>query len=358
MHRQVRSLGGRGRIWTAIVATVAIATMAGCGGGGNGSANGGEPSKIVIGTQAQDVQPEALIKPMGWFEKHVKAPVSYANFDGGGAMNTAIRSGKIDIAELGTPPFALGLDQGLDYKAIFVDNIPAQLAEGLVVRKSLGITNPKQLVGMTIATPFGSGSDYMLGQMLVHYGISQDQVKLLNLSPGAIGSAWKSGKIDAAYIYSPISTSLLSDGGEYFVTDLELLKYSGTSGDVIVVRSEFAKKYPEAVTTFVKAMICATNFADSRSPAALKMLSETFSLPKTEFDKKSFQMATPAEQLGASEYFGGSPPGLVATVKKEANFFKDRGLVGSVADDATVSAAVDGSFLRKAMEQVGGDFSC
>ena len=326
------------------------------GSGGSGSAQ--VPSKIVIGVQSQDLQPQALVKPMGWYDKNAGVPVSYADFNGGGAMNQAFQTGDLDIAEMGSPPLALGLDKGIDYKVVFVDNESAQFGEGLVVRKNSGINTVQDLVGKTVATPSGSSADFMFGRTLAVNGVASDKVKVLNLDPGAIGAAWKSGHIDAAYIWAPVLTDLISNGGVLIASAADLLKKSGDfDGDVIVVRTDFAKQYPDSVVTFVKAMICANNFARSRTPAALKMLSETFSLPDSSFSKDNMVIPSVKDQLGPT-FFGGSPPGLEKILKRQAAYFHDTKLVPKVASDASIAAAVDPSFLNKAVQEVGPAFSC
>jgi len=197
----------------------------------------------------------------------------------------------------------------------------------------------------------------MLGQVLLKYGIPASKVNTLNLDPGAIGAAWKSGHIDATYIWAPVLQNLMADGGRVIITDTQLLASGDFDGDVIVVNNGFATKYPGAVVTILKAMICANNFANSRSPAALKMLSDTFSLPKSAFSTQNMLLPTVTEMQGP-QFFGGSPPGLVTIVEKQAKFFHDQQLVPKVASAATITSAIDGSFLAKAVGAVGPNFSC
>jgi taurine transport system substrate-binding protein len=347
---------------SAVVTLSFALTLVGCSGGPEtGSSTGSSakgPSKIVIGVQSQDLQPQALVKPMGWYDKNAGAPVTYADFNGGGAMNQAFQTGDLDIAEMGTPPFALGLNKGIEYKVVFVDNASAKYSEGLVVRKGAGIHSVKDLVGKTVATPSGSSADFMFGRTLAVNGVEPDKVKTINLEPGAIGAAWSAGHIDAAYIWAPVLQTLMKDNGELIASAADLLKTSNDfDGDIIAVKTEFANKYPDSVVTFVTAMICANNFARSRTPAALKMLSDTFSLPESYFTEENMVIPSVEEQQGPV-FFGGSPPGLETILKRQTQYFYDTKLVPKLAPDAVVRAAVDRSFLDKAVEKVGPDYDC
>ena len=356
---------GLGRIRVATLSVVTLLAIAACSSGATGSngssgaASGSAPKlgKITVGIQSQDVQPQALVKPMGWYDKNAGAPVTYADFNGGGAMNQAFQTGDLDIAEMGTPPFALGLNKGIPYKLVFVDNTTAKFGEGLVVRQDSGITSVKQLVGKTVATPSGSSSDYMFGRTLQVNNVSPDQVNLLNLDPGAIGAAWKSKHIDAAYIWAPVLQSLMADGGNLISSTADLTKDGDFDGDIIAVRTDFATQHPEEVLTFVKAMICANNFANSRSPAAMDMLGKTFNLPASQFSPDNMAIPTVQEQQGPT-FFGGSPPGLVKILKGQTQYFFDKKLAPKLASDATINSAVDGSFLAKAVQEVGTGFAC
>lgn len=337
--------------------------LVGCGGGTKpGSSTegpaGGPPAKITIGVQSQDLQPQALVKPMGWYDKNAGAPVTYADFNGGGAMNQAFQTGDLDIAEMGTPPFALGLNKGIDYKLVFVDNASAKFGEGLVVRKGSGIKTVQDLVGKTVATPSGSSADFMFGRTLVVNNVDANKVKVVNLEPGAIGAAWNAGHIDAAYIWAPVLQTLMKSDGDLISSAADLLTQSNDfDGDIIAVRTEFANKYPDEVNTFVKAMVCANNFARSRSPEALKMLSETFSLPETYFTEENMVIPSVKDQQGPT-FFGGTPPGLVTILKRQSKYFYDSKLVPKQASDETIAAAVDPSFLEKTVKEVGPDYTC
>ncbi len=344
------------KVRTAMLVLVAMVVTA-CGGGSpptSGSSSSAKPPKIVIGIQSQDIQPEDLIQPMGWFEKQVGVPVEYRDFNGGGAMNAAIQSGGIDIAELGMPPFSAGLNKGIPYQLIYIDNSVAHLGEGLVTRKGVGINSPKDLVGKDVATPFGSSADFMLNGALVHSKVDPNAVHVINLAPGAIQAAWTRGDINATYIWAPVLSQLISQGGQLMISDDEVLSDGYFPGDVIVVGNDFAKKYPDTVVTFIESMILASNYFNTRSPEVLALLSKLFGLPTTEFGTDSVVVPSPSEQV-SSKFFGGGAKVLLNSATRACKFFQQRGLTTEVASDQTIKSSINGSFLAKAVAKIGAD---
>lgn len=310
------------------------------------------PSSIVIGVQSLDVQPEDLVGPMGWFNRHAGTKVIYKNINGGGPMNTAIEAGAVDIAEVGSPPFAEGLNEGIPYQAVYVDNEAGKISEGLVVKKSAGITSVADLRGKTVATPFGSSADYMFGKALAVNHVPASSVHTINLTPAAIGAAWQRGNLVATYIWTPILTKLLGEGGRLLVSDYNLQKYGYLPGDVIVVRDAFAKKYPQLVTLFVEAMIRATNYANLRNQKSYALEKKVFGLPPSQLTATYTNFPSPALQL-TSKYFGNNGAGLKKNVTGQAKFFYTSHVTPHLATAAKIDSAVNPTFLHAAVKAVG-----
>eukprot|EP00966_Prymnesium_polylepis_P052228 1209331-Prymnesium_polylepis.1 len=79
-------------------------------------------------------------------------------------------------------------------------------SEGLVSR----VRNPRGLDGARIASPSGSTTHYHLLFLIETLGLKD--VAVLELSPAQIEAAWAVGEIDAAFIWDPVLSRLVSQG--------------------------------------------------------------------------------------------------------------------------------------------------
>jgi taurine transport system substrate-binding protein len=79
--------------------------------------------------------------------------IEFFQFTSGTEVINAMASGSIDISLNGSSPTAAGYSRGVDLQVIYIyDNIND--AEALVVDDT--VTAPQDLMGKTIAVPFGS----------------------------------------------------------------------------------------------------------------------------------------------------------------------------------------------------------
>ena len=71
----------------------------------------------------------------------------------------------------------------------------------------------EDLKGGTIAVPYGSTAHFSLLQALQDAGMdSGKDVKLINLEPEKMPSAWQGEQIDAAWVWDPVLTELMKTG--------------------------------------------------------------------------------------------------------------------------------------------------
>ena len=119
--------------------------------------------------------------------------------------------------------------------------------ESLAVRKKDNIKSIADLKGKTIAVPFATTSHYCLLRYLNSQGMSESDVKLLDMDTNSAYAAWKRGDIDAAWVWQPALQSILDDGGEILVSNGDAAKEGYMTANVEVVSSDFAEKHPELV---------------------------------------------------------------------------------------------------------------
>jgi taurine transport system substrate-binding protein len=197
--------------------------------------------------------PTMLAKGGGWIEDLTKAKVNWIEVGSGAEINTAVAAGSVDIGlGIGSSPTAAGLAQGIGYQVIaMLDNIGP--AEEMSVRTAANIKTPADFRGKKIGTPFGSTSHFRLMGFLKVNGLTQRDVTVLDLRPDALVAAWQRGDIDAAYVWSPAKSKVLAAGGEVFRTFDKLEAAGYVIADVLVARTAFTEKYPDAVVSILKA---------------------------------------------------------------------------------------------------------
>ena len=217
-----------------VMLTLTLSTLfTGCG-EEKSSKDVGSDDTVIIGTMNL-VNGDLIAQYEKLYENELGRKVQVVHFNSGKDIISALASNTIDIGEAGTAPAALAISNNLDIKIIFVGDVIGA-AETLVVKKDSGIAGIKDLAGKKIATPFASTAHYSLLNALKLEGVSESDVKLLDLKPDDILSAWQRGDIDGAYIWHPVLDRLLEDGKT--LTDSAKLAEKGiVTADLIVART-------------------------------------------------------------------------------------------------------------------------
>ncbi len=320
-------------------------------GGLAGPAQAAPPSSVIIAYQPLVAIPEGAMKQERWLEAAAGVPVEWKNFSSGADVNTAFAAGAVDFGLVGLPVFVSGLAQGIPYRLITIFDIPGT-ADGLAVRQSSGVKTMADLKGKRIGVPFGSGADYMLQGVLKENGLSSDDVTLVNLQPQPIVAAWTTGQIDAAQIWAPILTKLLSSGGSLLTDDGAMAKKGYFAGDVAVVSNRFAEQHPDMVQHWVDQNLRAVAWVNSNGPGAYAAMMKEYELTAAELKDGALPPATSfpdrAEQLSNLWLGGGTQAGLIDSCERIGKFLQSSGLIGTAPTRQQLTAGIDASFLQHA----------
>jgi len=314
------------------------------------TANAASPDVVRIGYQTVP-NGEAYVKAKGWYEKELGVKVELKEFASGRDVNTAIAAGSIDFGQLGTTPTSVGISRGLPYQVIWIHDVIGE-AEALAVKNSSNISTFKDLVGKKIAVPISSTAHYSLLNALKLNGIDQKSVKILDLQPQDIFAAWQRGDIDGAYVWDPTLGKLLADG-KLLTSSKELAEKGIVTADIEIVRSEFAKKFPEVVTKYVKLQIKANTAFKSNPNEVTATIAKAFNVDSIEGKKQvaglvwlSGKDEISAKYLGSSKKKGD----LVKTLKATADFLVEQKAIDKAADLSAFEAAVNPEFIEKALK--------
>lgn len=179
------------------------------------------PKKITLGYW-ESPNGELLTKEKGSLEAAFPdTDVEWVEFQSGTDILTAMQFGSIDFATIGTPPAALGLAKDYPFKIFYLHDIIGE-SEGLVVKKDSGISSVKDLKGKKIATTFASTSHFSLLSALEAEGVSETDVTLYDMSAPDMYASWQRGEIDGVYVWEPVKSQLIDDGGVEIVSSEDM----------------------------------------------------------------------------------------------------------------------------------------
>lgn len=188
----------------------------------------------------------------------------------------AISSGEAHFASLGEIAMLSAMAQG-NTRFYWVGNQDiAPGFEGLVAKE--GITSFEQLKGKKIGFPFGASVDITCRLLLKQHGLDPNKdVRLVNLEVGDVPSVFQTGRIDAAIIWEPGFSQLVSIDGATVLgmdTDTEVYKKFGTmtGPDVLIINKAWSDEDRLRAKRFMKAYFESLKWVDYNSEEAVKLI--------------------------------------------------------------------------------------
>lgn len=316
---------------------------------------------IGIGTQnttTNTVTGGIVIKELGLLDKYLPKTGKYANIDfkldwqnftSGPPVTNGMMANKIQIGMMGDYPLLVNgangqQSRGNETQLVAVIAYNAFGAgNGVVVNKDSPYYQLADLKGKNVSVPFGSAAHGMLLQAMQARGWSDDFWNLVSQTPEIGTSNLREKKID---------------GHADFVPFGELLPYRGFARKIfdgaetgiptfhgIVVRKDFADKYPEVVVAYIRAMMDADDWVRKNPRLAAEQIAAW-----TKIEKEVVYIF-----LGPDGIHTLDPtikPLLVNSVKTSYGVLQKLGKV----KEFNVDAWVNDSYLRTAFKQRGLDY--
>jgi NitT/TauT family transport system substrate-binding protein len=228
-----------------------------------------------------------IVKELGLLEKHLPHDGKYAgvtynvtwnDYSSGGPITNEMLAGKLQFGVMGDYPLIVNgakFQQTESLRSLYVAGTGYNLkgsGNGVVVPISSDIYSLKDLKGHSVSVPVGSAAWGMLVKALGDDKLSLGDVDLKNQAPSVGAANIQTNKIDAHADFCPWS---------------EIMKYRGTGRKIydgsqtgvpylhgLVVREDFAKKYPEVVVAFVEAIYDAGKWVEADPMKATKAMEE------------------------------------------------------------------------------------
>ena len=99
------------------------------------------------------------------------------------------------------------------------------------------------------------------------------------MSPSDAVAAWIRGDIDAAYVWEPSLNKMVQNGGKILMDSGTMAARGYPTWDIAVVMDDFAAKYPEIVTKFVKSECAAVDYWLKNPEETAAIIAKELSLP-------------------------------------------------------------------------------
>ncbi|MCM6772304.1 ABC transporter substrate-binding protein [Nocardia sp. CDC159] len=260
---------------------------------------------------------------------------TWSKFSSGADVIQAFGANSLDIGLLGSAALARALSAPLrqNLRAIWIHDVIGT-AESLVA-KDPAITSVAGLRGKRIAVPFASTAHYSLLAALSAAGIDKD-VRLVNLTPDAILGAWKGDQIDAAFIWEPTLSQLLTDG--HVVTSAAATAQGGKpTYDLAGARADFVSANPEFLAVWTAVQDWAVGQINGAPAEAAAHIAAQLGVPVDAVRKQLAGYSYPGARAQAGpEYLGGQ---LGEDLRGTAEFLLGQGEVQGVAGPEVYSGA-------------------
>lgn len=214
----------------------------------------GSPPQYTIGSAG-------IAYSKGLFEeefKNDKTKIEFFFFKGAGpAVNEAFTNKQIDFAAHGDLPSVIGRAAGLKTRLLFANNHRNNIY--LAIQPNSTLKSVKDLKGKKVSFHKGTNAQTPINRLLRANGLTERDLKVVNLDTASGKAALLNGDIDA--LFGSVDLLTLRDEGK-----LKILFTSNGNSPVytrqahVHVDDEFATKYPETTKRIVKVLVKAAHW--------------------------------------------------------------------------------------------------
>jgi NitT/TauT family transport system substrate-binding protein len=230
-----------------------------------------ETIRVAIGTQDTTINCATgglLIRELKLLEKYLphdgkykdaQYEIVWKNFTSGAPLTNEMVAGKLDLGSMADFPgsFNGAAFEKAGKKSLFITVLSGSVqgsGNGIVVPKASTVQSLAELKGKTISVPFASTAHGMLLRAIKAQGWELDKdITVVTQAPEVAGSALQSNKIDAHADFVPFAELFPHRGYARKIFDGSQAKSPTLHGSL--VDADYAKKYPEIVTAYLRAAI-------------------------------------------------------------------------------------------------------
>jgi NitT/TauT family transport system substrate-binding protein len=257
-----------------------------------GLAQPAQAETVTVGIGTQDTTTNTattgtVIRKLHLLEKYlptdgkyanIKFDIEWQNFTSGPPVTNAMMADKLQFGMMGDYPLIVNgstFENNPESKSRLIAVSAYSLAgsgNGIVVNKESPYYSFADLKGKLVSVPFGSAAHGMVLKALQDRGLSSDYFQLVNQTPEVGSTNLQEKKIDAHADFVPFAELLPFRGFARKIFDGVETNLPTWHG--VVVRTDFAEKYPEVVVAYMKAIIAANQWLRADPKAAAEKIQE------------------------------------------------------------------------------------
>jgi NitT/TauT family transport system substrate-binding protein len=319
-----------------------------------------ETLEIGIGVQnttTNTVTGGVVLKELGLFEKHLpttgkykdfKYSLSWQNATSGPPITNGMMANNIQIGMMGDYPLmvngATGQATGNETQLVAIIAYNAEgSGNGIVVHKDSPYYELADLKGKNVSVPFGSAAHGMIQRALEQKGLPPDFWNLVSQSPEIGSTNLQEKRIDAHADFVPFAELLPFRGFARKIYDGAETKTPTFHG--VVVRKDFAEKYPEIVVAYIEALMEANDWMRKNPKLGAEKVEEW-----TKINKEVVYIF-----LGPGGIHTLDPtikPAWVDAIGSDYAVLKKLNMI----KDLNIKAWVNDSYVRQAYKDLGLDY--
>jgi ABC-type nitrate/sulfonate/bicarbonate transport system substrate-binding protein len=235
--------------------------------------------RVVLAEAMQPVCAPVYVAAEKGFFKEQGLDVQLVPFSKGKLCLDAVVGGKADVATVAeTPLMHLGFTK---VPVAILSTIHfATRNTKCVVRRDKGIEKPADLKGHKVGVPIGGNAEYLMDKFLQKYGLTRNDVTVVNLNPPEMVGAIDRGDIDASFSWEPhIHRTLTQLGDKAQVFEAEDL-YRETFD--IAAMKDWADKNSETCKRLLRALVQANAYIRSNKDESVAIVARRIQMEPKE----------------------------------------------------------------------------
>ena len=251
---------------------------------------------LGIGTQdttTNTVTTGVVIRQLKLLDKYLPKDGKYANikfepdwqnFTSGPPVTNGMMADKLQFGAMGDYPLVVNgftFSNNPDSKSRLIAVAAYSLqgsGNGVVVHKDSPYYELSDLKGKLVSVPFGSAAHGMILKAMQDRGWPADYFQLVSQTPEVGSTNLQEKKIDAHADFVPFAELLPFRGYARKIFDGAETSFPTWHG--VVVRTDFAEKYPEVVVAYIKAIIAANAWVRADPKLAAEKIQEWTGISK------------------------------------------------------------------------------
>jgi len=281
--------------------------------------------------------------------KDIEFKVSWQNFTSGPPVTNGMVANTLQIGMMGDYPLLVNgatFQNGMETRSRLIALIAYNkdgAGNGIVVHKDSPYYQLDDLKGKKVSVPFGSAAHGMVLKAMEDKGWKNDVWELSSQSPEVGTSSLQERRIDAHADFVPFAELLPYRGFARKIFDGAETGVPTFHG--VVVREDFATKYPEFVVAYIRALMAANDWVLKNPELAAQKIEEWTRIEK----EVAYMFLSPG---GVHTLDPTIKPKWVETIKYDHGVLDRMGRVKPLDADAWV----DETYVRQAFKEEGLDY--